>query len=98
MQKVLHNLGGVKCQPFLKSSAYNVADVIHSLVFQFTNVVDKPKFSYSFSVICLPYLFHNLVYQTLHNLKLRGIEFSNGPKDERRKFSNGLTTMVQQEY
>ena len=25
---VLHNLGGVKCQPFLKNSAYYVADLI----------------------------------------------------------------------
>ena len=43
IQKVLHKLGGVKCQPFLKISAYYVADLIHSLPFQFTNFVDKPK-------------------------------------------------------
>ena len=28
MHRVLHNLGGVKCQPFLKCSAYYVADLI----------------------------------------------------------------------
>ena len=62
----------------------------HSLAFQFINFVDKPKFSYSFSVICLPYLFHSLVYQTLYNLKIRGMkEFSNGQMDERREFNNG---------
>ena len=34
-----------------------------------------------FSVICLPYLFHSLVYQTLYHFKLRGMkEFSSGPK------------------
>ena len=54
-----------------------------------------------FSVICLPYLYHSLVYQTLHHFKLRGTkEFSNGPMERRRgmkEFSNGLTSMVQQE-
>ena len=57
----------------------------------YTNFVDKPKFSYSFSVMCLPYLFHSLVHQTLYYLKLREMkEFSNGKIDERREFSNGL--------
>ena len=61
-----HTKGGGG-QPFLKNSAYYVVDLIHSLAFQFTNYVDKPKAKY-FSVICLPYLFHSLVYQTLYNL------------------------------
>ena len=56
----------------------------HSLAFQFTTFVDKPKCSKYFSVICLPYLFHSLVYQTLYHFKLRGIkEFSNGPMDKK---------------
>ena len=54
-----------------------------------------------FSVICLPYLFHSLVYQNLYNLKLRGMkEFSNGPMERRRgmkEFRNELTSVVQQE-
>ena len=38
-----------------------------------------------FSVICLPYLFHSLVYQILSNFKLRGIkEFNSGPMERRR--------------
>ena len=44
----------------------------HSLAFQFTNFVDKPKFSNIakyFSVICLPYLFHSLVYQMTNGKK-----------------------------
>ena len=48
-----------------------------------------------FSAICLLYLFHNLVYQTLCNFKLRGMkDFSSGPMKRRRgmkSFSNGLT-------
>ena len=70
--------------------AYYVAGLIHSLTFQFTNFVDKPKFSYSFSIIfCLPYLLHSLVSNPL--TKLRGMkEFRNRPMDERRReFSNG---------
>ena len=39
----------------------------------------------SFSVICLPYLFHSLVYQTLYHFELRGMrKFSswiNGKKE-----------------
>ena len=77
----------------------------YSLAFQFTNFVDKPKYSYGYLntfVIGLPDLFHNLVYPTFNNFTLRGMkEFSNGLMDERRRgmkeFSNGLTTMVQQE-
>ena len=41
IQEVLHNLGGVNCQPFLKSSAHYAADLMYSLAFQFTNF-EKP--------------------------------------------------------
>ena len=35
-----------------------------------------------FSVICLPYLFHSLVYLSLYHFKLRGMkEFSSGPME-----------------
>ena len=56
----------------------------HTLAFQFTNFVDKPNFRITkyFSVICLPYLFYSLVYQTLYHFKLRGMkEFSKKKKN-----------------
>ena len=45
IQRVLHYLGGVVSVISKKNSAYYVADLIHSSAFQFTNFVDKPKFS-----------------------------------------------------
>ena len=76
----------------------------HSLAFQFTTFVDKPKFSKYFSVICLPYLFRSLVYQTLYNFKIRVMkEFSNGPMDKEgdeiiQQWTNYNSSTRQQEY
>ena len=60
----------------------------HSLAFQLQSLWTNLNFDIAkyFSVICLPYLFHSLVYQTHYHFKLRGMkEFSNGSKDERRR-------------
>ena len=67
-----------------------VADLVHiSLQTSLTNL----NFHiHSFSVICLPYLFH-VVYQTPYNLKLRGIiiqQWTNGRKMEGiQQWTNG---------
>ena len=120
MQKVLQHLGGVKCQPFLKCSAYCVADLLINfqishytinfcslcwifflslfvfVLFQATSIhqgipwlsslqtsLGGLNFHLLFGYL-LPVLFNSLVYQTICNIKLRGMkEFSNGPIDKR---------------
>ena len=85
---------------FYLSSNLNSADIVwlSSLQTLLTNL--NFHIAKYFSVICLPYLFHSLVYQTLYHFKLRGIKVFSSKLMERRgmkEFSNGLTTMVQQE-
>ena len=91
IQMVLHNLGGVKVSVIFSIIVHTMwLNLYIAWLSSYTNFVDKSKFSYSFFVICLPYLLHSLVYQTLYNLKPREMkEFSNGQMDERREFSNG---------